>query len=63
MKIALVLLMFMGTDSPRVEVIHGFNDIQVCNIAGKKILSNRNKNYNEYYCIIVDNNKIVEKES
>lgn len=61
MKIALVLIMFLSTESPKIEVIRGFSDMQICNIAGKKILSNRNENYNEYHCIIIDNNKIVEK--
>lgn len=62
MKIALVLILFMAYDSPKIEVIYGFNDMQLCNIAGQKIISDKNKRNSEYHCIIIDNdNKIVEK--
>lgn len=66
MKIVLVLLLFYG-DSPVVHEITGFNDMAICNIAGKKIMDSELFEYEytkqyDFECIIVDNNKKVEKE-
>jgi hypothetical protein len=63
MKIVLFLI-FTYADEPIIERVHGFSNMQLCEIAGQKILSAKGilRRYSDYKCIVIDNNNVVEKE-
>jgi hypothetical protein len=55
-------MLYLGTQNPKIEVIHGFKRMDVCNTAGERILAKRNPALNDFACIIIDNNNLVEQE-